>query len=443
PGPTIPGNSWTFVAVSVDRVAATGTWYLNGAPVPGFDFSPPSGSLFNNADLLVGGRPGAPSWNGLIDELQFFGTPLSAQSIAAVAAAPAGKCREHCRVPAVTSICKDKPTVTICMNIVNQTNAPQSYHWSVAGLPSGPGCSVAGPVTFSPSSGTIVVPAGGISSPICITMTRPAGLINQNDTACFEFSFVNDATGVCRACVGKIRADNTCWCVTPAQPGVVAVGQRFAPGITGQPIVIGIKHPCDPVAVIDYRVTAVYEPGAHPDPLAVSLNGLPPGEPVLGSLSLDTEGETEVTVMATYPRAYDPAGLYQVVMEADTDGDGIMEVVSSTPIASTYEADAVSTVPDVAAPPVPLVSLKALPNPFQAKATLSVTLPVAGPVDLAVYDLSGRLIRRVFAGSVAAGPSTFLWDGRDEAGRETGGGIYFVRLVSGGVRQQAKLVRVR
>lgn len=444
PGPSVVPGVWTHVAVSVDRVAGTGTWYLDGVPLPAFGFSPPAGSVFTTADLQVGRRhpafgAGIP-FDGLLDELEFFGSPLSTQSVAAVASAPAGKCREHCRVPAVTSICKDQPTVTICMNIVNQTSAPQSYHWSVAGLPAGPGCTVAGPVTFSPAAGTITVPAGGISSPICITMTRPAGLTAQNATACYEFSFVNDQTGVCRSCVGTIRADNSCWCITPAQPGVVPVGQRFAGGFVGVPIVIGIKHPCDPIAILDYRLTTVYEPGTHADPLAVSLNGLPPGEPVLGSVTLGTGDETVVTALLTYPDGYDPAGLYRVVMEADTDDDGLMEVVSCTPIASIYEADAVAAVP---VEPVASNRLRllALPNPFQTVATLAFSLPAAGPVEIAVFDLAGRRVRRFGGGRFEAGPNRLDWDGRDDAGRPVRGGIYFIRLDAGTERVQAKIVK--
>ena len=86
------------------------------------------------------------------------------------------------------------------------------------GLPAGPGCTVNGPITFSPAAGTVTVPAGSTSAPICVTMTRPAGLTAQNATACFEFSFVNDATGVCRSCTGTLRADNSLSLIHISEP---------------------------------------------------------------------------------------------------------------------------------------------------------------------------------------------------------------------------------
>lgn len=446
-GPSIMPNSWSHLAVSVDRVAGTGTWYLDGVPLPAFNFSPPEGSVFNNGDLYVGRQnpvfgTGVP-FDGFLDECEVFNSELSPQSILALLNAAGGKCKEYCRVPTVTSICKDKPTVTICTNIVNHTAVPQSYHWSVAGMPAGPGCTVNGPITFSPAAGTVTVPAGSTSAPICITMTRPVGLTAQNATACFEFSFINDVTGVCRSCTGTIRADNSCWCINPVQPGVVNVGQRFAGGFAGVPIVIGIKHPCPPIDLIQYTLTAVYESGNHPDPLAVSLNGLPPGEPVLGQLSLGDNEEAEVSVLVTYPRGYDPAGLYQIVMEADTDGDSFMEVVSCTPIASTYEADPTSGIPvePIAAPT--LYRLVAIPNPFQGAATIAFTLPASGDVELSVYDLSGRHVRTLRKGRLEAGTQNIAWDGRDDDGRATASGLYFVRLQSGMVRVQTKVVKLR
>jgi hypothetical protein len=445
-GPTVTPGAWTHVAVSVDRTLGTGgAWYLDGAPSPGFTFSPPAGSLFTTADLTVGRRHPAMGFavpfDGFLDELQFFHSPLSTASVAALAAAANGKCREFARVPAVTSICKDKPTVQVCVNIVNNTTTSQNYHWSVAGQPAGPGCTVNGPVTFSPSAGTVTVPAGGTSAPICITMTRPAGLTAQNATACFEFLFVNDATGVCFSRTGKIRADNSCWCVTPApaSQSVVPVVERIPSGI-----VIGIKKPCDPIAILDYRVTALYEPTEHPDPVAVSLNGLPPGTPVFGSVQLDSLGETDVVIEASFPGGYDPAGFYQVVMEADTDGDSLLEVVASVPIASRYTATPLADVPGGEAPPTPTaVRLSATPNPFRAGVTLNFELPVAGFAEVDVYDLAGRLVRRLYAGRLDAGPGRLAWDGRDDAGRDTGAGIYFVRLRAGEAEVRSKVVRLQ
>ncbi len=72
------------------------------------------------------------------------------------------------------------------------------------------------------------------------------------------------------------------------------------------------------------------------------------------------------------------------------------------------------------------------PNPFNPQTTLSFTLSAAGPAALSVYDLQGRLVRRLFSGELAAGTHVRAWDGRGDNGRRVAGGPYLVRLDAGG-----------
>ena len=66
---------------------------------------------------------------------------------------------------------------------------------------------------------------------------------------------------------------------------------------------------------------------------------------------------------------------------------------------------------------------------------LKVTEPV--PVEVLVRDLSGRLVRRVYADVDVAGRHPHQWDGRDEAGQQVAPGLYIcqVEVESGGQRQ--------
>ena len=66
---------------------------------------------------------------------------------------------------------------------------------------------------------------------------------------------------------------------------------------------------------------------------------------------------------------------------------------------------------------------------------LKVTEPV--PVEVLVRDLSGRLVRRVYADVDGAGRHPHQWDGRDEAGQQVAPGLYIcqVEVESGGQRQ--------
>ena len=77
------------------------------------------------------------------------------------------------------------------------------------------------------------------------------------------------------------------------------------------------------------------------------------------------------------------------------------------------------------------------PNPALGSTWLAYTLPRAGPVRLAVFDLSGARVRELLSGPQSAGPGRVRWDGRDERGGRVRAGAYFVRLEAGGeVRHQ-------
>jgi glucose/arabinose dehydrogenase len=68
------------------------------------------------------------------------------------------------------------------------------------------------------------------------------------------------------------------------------------------------------------------------------------------------------------------------------------------------------------------------PNPSSGPATMSFRMPVAGYVRLEVFDLAGRLTRRLVDGTLLAGPRQIVWDGRDGAGRAVPPGVYMARL---------------
>lgn len=70
------------------------------------------------------------------------------------------------------------------------------------------------------------------------------------------------------------------------------------------------------------------------------------------------------------------------------------------------------------------------PNPFNPATTISFALPARGTVNLAVYDLAGRLVRTLVNDVLAAGPHAILWDGQDQTGRMAASGIYLYRLAT-------------
>lgn len=103
---------------------------------------------------------------------------------------------------------------------------------------------------------------------------------------------------------------------------------------------------------------------------------------------------------------------------------------------------AISTDVEVVTTPNAL-RLTAAPSPFRTNTVLQGTLPSAGEVRVAIYDLSGRRIREVTSGWRPGGTFEAGWDGRDEAGLELPAGVYMAFLEHERAYVFARLVRVR
>ncbi len=69
-----------------------------------------------------------------------------------------------------------------------------------------------------------------------------------------------------------------------------------------------------------------------------------------------------------------------------------------------------------------------LPNPFSAITSISFGLPGASQCNLSIFDISGRLVRTLFEGSLPGGSQSIVWDGRTGSGSSCPDGIYFIRL---------------
>jgi hypothetical protein len=87
---------------------------------------------------------------------------------------------------------------------------------------------------------------------------------------------------------------------------------------------------------------------------------------------------------------------------------------------------------------------QAYPNPFNPLTTISYRLEQAGLVDLAVYDLAGRLVRRLVDGEHRhPGLHLIQWNGQDEGGRSVASGVYLYRMRAGQVEETRQMTLVR
>jgi len=84
---------------------------------------------------------------------------------------------------------------------------------------------------------------------------------------------------------------------------------------------------------------------------------------------------------------------------------------------------------ELTAAPLPeKFALNNYPNPFNAATRIQLALPREAEVELAIFDLTGREVQKLLAGSRPAGNHEIIWNGRDQRGLELGTGIYLARL---------------
>lgn len=330
-------DDWQHVAVTVARNGGTmvGTFYYNGSPVG--IFMPRIGSIFSTTapgpmmDIGHGPylssygagqncRPREKYFTGPIDEVEIFGRALSGAEVQDIyLSGSRGKCKISCAIPASVVLCRTATTVTMNLTVCNQSPFTSVANFSFAPLASGSGCNFdATAVTFSPASGTITLLPGQCTQ-IPVTLTRPVGFTPGN-IACFCVTVRDTLTGAMSTCCSKLLASNG-WCVTVKDPRDIThlnTGQARAFNFT-------VKNETDAPATFDYSLRS--EGGDHVStPTSLALNGLPPGTPVIGSLTLPPWGEGDIVGDAIL-MSYRPMDLESILLEFDIDGDGLSEAL--------------------------------------------------------------------------------------------------------------------
>ena len=91
-----------------------------------------------------------------------------------------------------------------------------------------------------------------------------------------------------------------------------------------------------------------------------------------------------------------------------------------------------------------LVSVTNFPNPFNPVTTIHWVLPSAADVDLAVFDVSGHLVRTLLHGErQQEGRHDVTWSGNDNAGGQVPAGVYFYSLTTDAVSNVGRMVLVK
>jgi len=118
-------------------------------------------------------------------------------------------------------------------------------------------------------------------------------------------------------------------------------------------------------------------------------------------------------------------------LRAGTHGRGIWKTkayVREAPVAPpAYDGSCVS-------------ALDISPNPFSGSCSISYMLGTTCEVSVKIVNQLGQVVSDLYDGTQNAGEQTIGWNGKNKSGARVASGIYYLRVVSGGVVQTRKVM---
>ncbi|MCP4712177.1 MAG: T9SS type A sorting domain-containing protein, partial [Planctomycetes bacterium] len=175
------------------------------------------------------------------------------------------------------------------------------------------------------------------------------------------------------------------------------------------------------------------------DPEAMTLSDLERGELIAGTLfrsSLTEPGLVRVAFAAAEaielasgkllqfyftlndPDGFDPADISITEIILANGSGQILPVLPTQPLGAEISDGGV----------IQTFLAANYPNPFRTQTTITFAIPEKQPVELAVYDLTGRRVQTVLDQTLTPGIHSVKWDGSDDNSRPVVNGVYFYRL---------------
>ncbi len=188
----------------------------------------------------------------------------------------------------------------------------------------------------------------------------------------------------------------------------------------------------------DYLAVSHNAAYVHND-LAILYSFVPPPAPWftvdVASGNVPSGGSVDLTV--TFDATDLTDGTYEGHLLVNTNDPNNAQIV----VPATLVVSSGTAVEDT---PTRFALGNAFPNPFNPSTEISFAVPAGGAhVSLEIYDVSGRLVKRLVNGSKEPGNHTVTWTGDDATGRRVASGTYFYRLDAGTFSATRKMVLVK
>ena len=132
----------------------------------------------------------------------------------------------------------------------------------------------------------------------------------------------------------------------------------------------------------------------------------------------------------------DPAMIESWIAQARLEDDGSLAFKQGI---ANLEKLLASLIPEA------MALLANYPNPFNPETWIPYQLTESGEVTLKIYDMNGKMVRRLEVGYKAAGmyrsrSRAAYWDGRNQLGESLASGVYFYTLTTGDFTATRRLV---
>lgn len=219
-----------------------------------------------------------------------------------------------------------------------------------------------------------------------------------------------------------------------------ATGNRLTHNITGT----GIP---DDTPQLTVNPSATQLPAEQTEPLIQVTNS---GGGILDWSAAITAGSSWLSISSGSSGVGD--GTIQLLALANTDPDprsATVRVAASGAVPNTVdvifnqEGSSVAGV-EVLAVVDRFMVTQNVPNPFNPLTTINFAVPEASVVNLAIFDLSGRLVKSLVAGQrFEPGWHSAEWDGTNSHGHRVATGVYFYRFSTPGFNEIKRMTLMK
>jgi hypothetical protein len=83
------------------------------------------------------------------------------------------------------------------------------------------------------------------------------------------------------------------------------------------------------------------------------------------------------------------------------------------------------------------------PNPFNAQTTASFEIGERSYTRVYIYNMMGRLVKRLFEGYLSPGSYNYKWNGKDDYDEDVASGVYLLNLSAGQYQESGKMILSR